>query len=72
MARVATQAGGGWRSTNGRQASEAITDERYNRRVEEEAISKLERLGYPRSLTFWQAEIYDSGAGLALETMFCH
>lgn len=31
------------------QASEAtITDERYNRRVEEEAISKLERLGYPR------------------------
>jgi hypothetical protein len=33
------------------QASEAtITDERYNRRVEEEAISKLERLGYPRAL----------------------
>lgn len=32
-----------------REASEAtITDERYNRRVEEEAISKLERLGYPR------------------------
>lgn len=31
------------------QVSEAtITDERYNRRVEEEAISKLERLGYPR------------------------
>ena len=33
------------------QVSEAtITDERYNRRVEEEAISKLERLGYPRRL----------------------
>ena len=33
------------------EASEAtITDERYNRRVEEEAISKLERLGYPRNL----------------------
>ena len=32
------------------EASEAtITDERYNRRVEEEAISKLERLGYPRN-----------------------
>ncbi|CAJ1341111.1 unnamed protein product [Effrenium voratum] len=30
------------------QADATITDERYNRRVEEEAISKLERLGYPR------------------------
>ncbi|CAE7596734.1 mrkA [Symbiodinium microadriaticum] len=36
-------------ATAGSQASEGmISEERYNRRVEEEAISKLERLGYPR------------------------